>query len=156
MSDPAFVRELRDWLRFNPREALKRGDGLFSASGGNPTMLNWIAHTLFGMAFTTGGENAKYADQLNSSPGVEIFLAAKDDRDHWVRAGRAAQRFQLAATAMGLKTAYVNPPVEVPSLRAETSALAGFPGRRPNLILRFGYGPSLPFSPRRAPVVGPA
>ena len=26
-NDPAFVRELRDWLRFNPRAALERGDG---------------------------------------------------------------------------------------------------------------------------------
>jgi hypothetical protein len=37
----------------------------------------------------------------------------------------------------------------VASLRSELAALAGFPGRRPNLVLRFGYGPTLPFSPRR-------
>ena len=38
MADPAFVRELKAWLRFSPRQAIETGDGLFSASSGNPIL----------------------------------------------------------------------------------------------------------------------
>gem|GEM_PF-2363941 len=33
--DPAFIRELKSWLRFNPRQALRTGDGLHSATVGS-------------------------------------------------------------------------------------------------------------------------
>ena len=36
MDDPAFVSELREWLRFSPNQALAANDGLFSACSGNP------------------------------------------------------------------------------------------------------------------------
>ena len=36
MDNPAFVRELKDWIRFNPAEALRTGDGLFSACSAKP------------------------------------------------------------------------------------------------------------------------
>jgi nitroreductase len=153
MNDPAFVQELKQWLRFNPRAAIRAGDGLFSACSGNPVLPDWIAPVLFGMAFTASAENAKYAKHLETSSGVAVFSGAKDDHDHWILAGRAAQRFQLQATAEGLKTAFVNQPAEVPSLRTELAALAGLPGRRPDIVLRFGYGPELPYSMRRAPVI---
>ena len=94
-------------------------------------------------------ENAKYARHLRASAGVAVFVSQRDDRDHWVRAGRACQRFALPATAIGLKHAFVNQPVEVAHLRPELAALVGLPGRRPDIVMRFGYGPSLPFSARR-------
>ena len=86
---------------------------------------------------------------MRSSSGVAVFVSQRDDRDHWVRAGRACQRFALQATALGLKHAFVNQPVEVASLRPELAALVGMPGRRPDIVMRFGYGPVLPFSARR-------
>ena len=64
-------------------------------------------------------------------------------------AGRACQRFALQATALGIKTAFVNQPVEVARLRPELAALAGLPGRRPDIVMRFGRGPAMPFSARR-------
>ena len=36
-------------------------------------------------------------------------------------------------------------------MRPDLAALVGMPGRRPDLVMRFGYGPSLPFSARRPP-----
>jgi hypothetical protein len=94
-------------------------------------------------------ENDQYARHFDTSAGVVVFVAAKDDREHWMLAGQASQRFALQATALGLKHACVNPPVEVARFRPELAALVGLPGRRPNLLMRFGYGPTLPFSPRR-------
>lgn len=149
MADPAFVRELRQWLRFNPRQALAAGDGLYAAASGNPIGPGWLAPALFDLFFKEKTENDKYARQLQSSAGLAVFSAEKDDPEHWLRVGQSCQRFALQATALGLKCAFVNQPVEVPSLRSDLADLAGFPGRRPNLLLRFGYGPTLPYSPRR-------
>jgi hypothetical protein len=149
MADAAFVRELKSWLRFSPREAIEAGDGMFSATTGNPSLPAWLGPAVFDLLFKPAAENDKYARQLRSSAGIAVFVSQHADRDHWVRAGRAAQRFALQATALGLKHAFVNQPVEVASLRPELASFAGLPRRRPDLVMRFGYGPTLPFSARR-------
>lgn len=150
MADPAFVRELKAWLRFSPREALATADGLFSAATGNPALPAWLGPRIFDLVFRAEAENDKYARQLRASAGLAVFVAQRDDKEHWVRAGRACQRFALQATALGLCHAFVNQPVEVSHLRPELAALVGLPGRRPNLVTRFGYGPVLPYSARRS------
>lgn len=149
IADAAFVRELRSWLRFSPREAIEKGDGLFSAASGNPALPAWLGPRLFDWVFKAETENDKYAKYMRSSAGFAVFVSQRDDKDHWVRAGRACQRFALQATALGLKTAYINQPVEVARLRPELAALVGLPGRRPDIVMRFGYGPTLPYSARR-------
>jgi len=78
-----------------------------------------------------------------------VFVAEQADPAHWVQVGRACQRFALQATALGLKHAFVNQPAEVANVRPELAALVGVPGRRPDIVMRFGYGPALPMSPRR-------
>jgi len=150
MSDEAFVRELRSWMRFSPREAIRRGDGLFSATTGNPILPAWLGPTFFDLAFKARAENDKYARQIASSAGIAVFVAEKQDHEHWFLAGRAAERFALQATALGLKCAFVNQPVEVARLRPELASLIGLPGRRPDLVMRFGSGPTLPYSARRS------
>ena len=149
MADKAFVAELKAWLRFNPNTALQRGDGLFSASSGNPTLPNWLAGPMFDLAFTAGAENRKYAAQLDTSAGIAVFVADHADPAGWFAVGRACQRFALQATALGLKCSFVNQPVEVASFRPELASLVGMPGRRPDIVMRFGYGSDLPMSPRR-------
>ena len=150
MDDPAFVRELRDWVRFNPEQALRHRDGLYSASSGNPTLPAWLGEGLFGMVFSKKSENDKYAGHLRSSAGIAVFVGDRADPDHWVRVGRSFQRFALQATALGIRTAMINQPVEVPAVRAEFARWLGIGGARPDLVVRFGYAPPLPMSLRRA------
>ncbi len=149
LADPAFVRELKSWLRFSPRHAIETGDGLYSVASGNPALPEWLGPRAFDMMVTADSENDRYASQLRSSAGVAVFFGKQDDREHWALAGRACQRFALQATALGLKHAFINQPVEVPSLRPELAALVGLTGRRPDIVMRFGYGPLLPYSARR-------
>jgi nitroreductase len=149
MSDGAFVRELRSWMRFSPRQALRTGDGLFTATSGNPIMPAWLGPTFFDLAFKAHTENDKYARQIASSAGIAVFVAQNEDHEHWVLAGRAAQRFALQATALGLKCAFLNQPVEVADLRPALANLIGLPDRRPDLVMRYGHGPILPYSARR-------
>lgn len=149
IADPAFVRELRDWIRFNAAEAARLRDGLFAASSGNPQLPGWLGRRLFGLVFTADAENAKIARQIESSGAMIALMAEENSPRGWMEAGRAAQRLQLEATVLDLKTAYLNQPVEVESLRPELAALMGAPGRRPNLLLRVGRGPAAPRSLRR-------
>jgi hypothetical protein len=150
MRDPAFMAELKHWLRFNPRSAAETGDGLFAAASGNPVLPDILGEFAFDTFVTAEAENDKYARHIDSSAGIAVFLAEREDKAHWIAVGRACQRFALTATALGLKHAFVNQPVEVASLRPELAALVGEPGLRPDIVMRFGYGPGLPFSPRRA------
>ena len=149
MADPAFLRELKSWLRFNPRQALSRGDGLYSAASGSATLPSWLGPRGFDLFVTAQSENDKYARQLRSSSGIAVFVGEKADREHWVLTGQACQRFALQATALGLKHAFVNQPVEVPQFRPELAALVGMAGKRPDIVMRFGRGPLLPYAPRR-------
>lgn len=149
MADPAFMAELKRWLRFSPRRAMATGDGLFSGASGNPVLPESLGGLAFDTVFTSAAESDKYARQIDSSAGIAIFLAEREDKAHWIAVGRACQRFALAATASGLKHAFVNQPVEVARLRPELAALIGERGMRPDIIMRFGYGPTLPFSLRR-------
>lgn len=149
MADPAFVAELTHWLRFNPTAAMRTGDGLYVVASGSPALPDWLVPRVFDLVFTAAAENEKYTRQIASSSGIAVFVAAQSDPEHWVQAGRACQRFALKATSMGLKTAHINQPVEVPSLRADLAALVGLPGRRPDIVMRFGRAPTMPWSGRR-------
>lgn len=149
MADPAFMRELKQWLRFNPDSAMRSGDGLFSAASGNPVLPTALGSLAFDRFFTAAAENDKYARQIRSSAGIAVFVAERADPAHWIAIGRACQRFALTATALGLKHAFINQPVEVAALRQDLAGLVGESGKRPDIVMRFGHGPALPFSPRR-------
>ncbi|HZF46742.1 MAG TPA: nitroreductase family protein [Sphingomonadaceae bacterium] len=148
-NDKAFVRELAEWVRFNPREALEKADGLPSAASGNPAIPTWLGKVIFPYVFTAEAENPKYVEQLDSSAGIAVFVAERADPEHWMIAGRACQRFALQAAALGIKTSFVNQPVEVERYRADLASVIGMPGMRPDLVVRFGRGKPMPMSPRR-------
>jgi len=149
MNDKAFVDELKAWIRFNGADAVRLGDGLFSMSSGNPQAPDWLGRLMFGWFFTPKAENEKYARHLRSSAGVAVFAGAKEDAAHWVEVGRCYERFALQATALGIRTAHVNMPVEVASLRPQFAAAIGLGRTRADLVIRFGRGPTLPPSLRR-------
>lgn len=149
VDDPAFVKELKQWVRFNPTTAARLRDGLYSESSGNPVLPDWLGPTLFDFFFDKESENEKYVEHVRTSAGIVVFVAKTDDRQGWFNAGRAYQRFALRATLDGLKNAFLNQAVEVPAVRKDLQALLGIGDRRPNLVVRYGYGPSMPRSLRR-------
>ncbi|MCD2171451.1 Acg family FMN-binding oxidoreductase [Rhizobium sp. C4] len=149
MAQDGFMPELKSWLRFNPRAAMSMRDGLFTATGGNPAIPSWLGPIMLDLTMSASSENDRYSAQMISSSGIAVFTAEKADHEHWVLAGRACQRFTLQATALGMKVAYMNQPVEVESFRPELASLIGLPGRRPDIVIRFGYAPALPYSLRR-------
>ena len=153
MNDPAFVAELKQWIRFGAAEAVQAGDGLYSASSGNPSLPRWLGSPLFGMFFRPASENEKYARHVRSSAGIAVFVSRPDGKTapaaHWVEVGRCYERFALQAAALGIRNAFLNQPVEVASLRRQFASSLGVSGSRPDLVVRFGRGPELPKSLRR-------
>lgn len=149
MNDPAFVKELKSWIRFNWREAKKSGDGLYSATNGSPSIPTWIGKLGFKFLFNLKAENEKYCKQIRSSAGVAIFTSEKNEIGHWIEVGRCFERFVLNATVMGVRTALVNQPVEVPEIRDLFSSHFSLGTQRADLVVRFGRGPIAKKSMRR-------
>lgn len=149
MDDPAFIAELKTWLRFTPNQALETMDGLFAAASGNPVLPAWLARRMFTRFFTKEAENDKYARQIASSAGIAVFVGDRADRTHWINVGRSFQRFALQATALGIRNAHINQPLEVPAVRPAFAQWLGVPDQRPDLMVRFGRAPALPMSLRR-------
>ena len=153
MHDVAFMAELKSWIRFNSSDAVRTGDGLYSATSGNPSVPKWLGSSLFNVLYNEKSENDKYAKHIRSSAGVAIFVSDKNDTAHWLEVGRCYQRFALQATALGVRNAFLNQAVEVTQVRQQfaqhlninESAGAG----RIDLVVRFGRGNLMPKSLRR-------
>jgi hypothetical protein len=149
MADAAFVKELKTWIRFNSAQAVNSRDGLFSATTANPAIPSWLGQLAFSQFFKPKAENDKVARQIRSSAGIAIFTGQLADHAHWVEVGRCYGRFALQATALGIRNAFVNQPVEVQSMRGPFATALGLGAQRPDLVVRFGRGPRMPSSLRR-------
>jgi hypothetical protein len=87
--------------------------------------------------------------RAQSSSLFMVFVGQSADKAHWVDVGRCYERFALQATALGIRNAFLNQPVEVRSLRPQFAAAIGLADQRPDLVVRFGRGPTMPSSLRR-------
>lgn len=85
---------------------------------------------------------------FEKDPTLAVLTTAKDDREAWLTAGQALERVLLVATIEGLVSTYANQPLEKPSLRwlvRDPDEPIGFP----QMIMRLGYAPPAPATPRR-------
>ena len=149
LADAVFVKELKSWIRFSGADAVRTRDGLFSGASGNPVGPSWVGSLAFDWLFTPKSESEKIAHQIRSSAGMAVFVGAVADEAHWVEVGRCYQRFALQATALGIRNAFLNQPVEVASVRPQFAAALGLAGQRPDLVVRFDRGAAMPQSLRR-------
>ena len=148
-ADPAWVRELKSWIRFNGKEAVRSGDGLYGPAMGNPDVPRWLGLLAMKAMFSAKNQNKKDHRHIQSSSAIAVIHSEADDISHWVEAGRCYQRLALQAAALGLRTAFINQPVEVAKLRPEFAHAIGIGDRRPDLIVRIGRGSEMPRSLRR-------
>ncbi|WP_274910967.1 Acg family FMN-binding oxidoreductase [Streptomyces sp. WZ-12] len=88
-----------------------------------------------------------YAD-FEQSPQLASLSTTHDAPADWLRAGQALQRVLLLATRQGLASSFATQPLEWPDLRwllRDPRSGAG----HVQMILRLGYGPDGPSTPRR-------
>lgn len=149
IGDPQFVDELEHWIRFSDDEALRTRDGLVARSLGMPPAPRWLGRLLFRTFFRVNLERRKLVRQVRSSAGIAVFASDRDDKRSWIEAGRCYERFALQATALGVRNAFVNQPVEQARLRPSLADALGLGGKRPDLVVRFGHAAAMPRSLRR-------
>ncbi|HEX6247064.1 MAG TPA: hypothetical protein VFZ64_04280 [Nocardioidaceae bacterium] len=148
LTDEAFRRELLAWIRFNARAALVSADGLAGRVNGQPPLPTTLGRLLAPLVVTASAQVKADRTRLGSSAGVAVFLTSHDSPASWVEAGRAYERFSLTADLLGVRSAFVNQPIEVPPLRGELRTTLGVDGQ-PQLMVRFGHAPYGPYSLRR-------
>jgi hypothetical protein len=145
MSHPAFRRELAHWMRVSHPA---RDDGMPGYALGL-SELQSVVGPLIVRTFDVGMSQAAKDDDLSrGSALLALIVTSADDVTAWIAAGQAMQRVLLTATAAGLQASFLNQPIEISSMRLQLSRALALPGN-PQLLLRFGYGPSSAPTPRR-------
>ncbi|MEU6380765.1 nitroreductase family protein [Streptomyces sp. NPDC046909] len=90
------------------------------------------------------------AQNFEPGPVIALLTTVHDRRADWLRAGQALEHVLLVATAHGLRTSLLHQPMEWPDLRRELSPDPEHTGYA-QILVRLGYGPDGPATPRRAP-----
>ncbi len=149
LNDPAFRKELISWIRFNPADAIKTRDGLTNRTSGKPAIPGRLAPLIIGFVLTPKGQAKTDSELIKSSSAVAVFAIGNDDKQSWIRTGRAYERFALQATDLNIRHAFINQPLEVGRLRPRFESWLGLNGERAHLMVRLGRAPTAPFSLRR-------
>jgi len=147
-ADQAFLDELIHWLRFTKKEALASLDGLYTRCSGNPELPRWL-----GQMFVSGTKPQQQADadagKLRSSSGAVVIASDADDKTTWARTGQVYERLALQLTALNIKSAFLNQPIEVADVREQFRSAMGLGESVPQLLLRYGYADAMPRALRR-------
>jgi hypothetical protein len=147
-ADKEFVNELLHWLRFTKKEALASRDGLYTAASGNPQVPRWL-----GQMVVSNAKPQQQADtdakKLRSSSGAVVVASESEDKTAWVRTGQVYERLALTMTALNIKSAFLNQPIEVADVRRQFQSAIKLGNALPQLLVRFGYADGLPPSLRR-------
>jgi nitroreductase len=139
-ADPGYRRELTAWTSGDP----DRDDGVPRTAFGPWDALETLPLRDFGLTRPTEPRRTAH---FEARPTLVVLATAGDTPEQWLRAGQALERVLLTATVRGLATTPLSQPLEVPRLRELLTDPAT--GAHPQVILRVGYGPDSPASPRR-------
>lgn len=143
--DKRFRRELAAWL--HPNRTRSR-DGMPGYGFGLSDLASYMGPFVMRTFDWGKGQAAKDRQLAEGSPGLAVLGTSEDTPAAWLRAGEALEHMLLLATHHGLCASYLNQPVEVDELRPHLAEVVE-PVGHPQLLLRLGYGPEVPHSPRR-------
>jgi nitroreductase len=93
----------------------------------------------------TKGDTTKA--EFEPHPQLAVLTTPGDEPLDWLRAGQALQSVLLTATGHGVSASFLNQPLDLRDMRHRSD-----PHHRrghPQMIIRFGYGPTVPRAPRR-------
>jgi hypothetical protein len=148
MRNPDFKNELIQWFRFSEKEAMQKGDGLYTACNGVPAMGRLPGSFVLKNFVTAKSENKRLLKQLKKSAAVVLFTSPNDSVADLIKTGMTFQFFALTATKLGLSQSHINMPCQVTEVRNKMIndlGLVGFP----QLLIRLGYSQKMHFSFRR-------
>ncbi|MEV7323275.1 nitroreductase family protein [Streptomyces sp. NPDC093970] len=88
------------------------------------------------------------AQAFEQQPTIAVLSTPHDRRADWLRAGQALQHALLVATAAGVRASLLHQALEWPDLREQLAKPENGPVQA-QMVIRLGYGPEGPASPRR-------
>ncbi len=149
MNNPKFKSEILEWMRFSLKEAMQKGDGLYSVCIGVPSMGRMLGGFVLKNFVTAKSENRRLLKQLEKTAAVALFTSQKDRMEDWIKTGMAFQRFALTVTKLNLSHSHLNSPCQIPQVRDKMKSPLGIKGEFPQLLIRLGYSHKMHFSFRR-------
>ena len=145
-ADKHFRRELAAWAR--PSRSQRR-DGIPDYALSFNRLISQVglrAGRTFDLA---KGQAASDRQLAMASPALVVLGTDMDMTYDWLLAGQALARVLLYARSQGVWASFLNQAIEVPEVRLVLHNMierVGFP----QLLLRLGYGPEVPPTPRRS------
>ncbi len=144
-----FMNELINWTRFSEKEAVKKGDGLLTATLNLPNLGRFLGTLLFKGLITPRSEMTRWKKVISYTPCFMLFTVEKNEPQSWIKLGQVFQRFALTATEYGLSHAHANMPCEEGSVRKKMIDTLNLKTSTPLLLIRLGYSQPMPYSFRR-------
>jgi nitroreductase len=139
--DRAYQEELGKWTTMDPA----RRDGVPATAFGAVPGPGQVPQR----DFTRGGVAAdRQEEEFEEAPTLAVVTTGADTIEDWLRAGMALQHLLLVVTTHWLRAGFLTQPLELPAFRDQVRGLID-PRRMPQVVLRVGYGPTPPRSPRR-------
>ena len=140
-SEPRYLRELGEWTG----GSRSRHDGVPPEAYGPWSAMETVPVRDFGLVEPA---RQRRVATFEKEPTIAVLYSTGESAHQWVNVGQALERTLLTATVRGVSTTLMTQPLEIPQLRElladEAAALI------PQVILRFGYGPPSPTTPRRS------
>ncbi|MFD8980208.1 Acg family FMN-binding oxidoreductase [Streptomyces sp. NPDC059564] len=143
--DPLVRAETSAWASPPRATTGTRGDGIPSAAFGPRSSGGSSPVRDFGRDRPTPGRGWAVFEKR---PQLALLGTPTDTRTDWLRAGQALERVLLQATADGIATSMTSQPLEWRELRWTVRDPAETMGHV-QMVLRLGYGPQGPDTPRR-------
>jgi hypothetical protein len=141
-----FRSELAKWIRSSGEN---RDDGLLAAPHGKGNIAGTVSPFVVRTVNLDGEEVVRSQHLVASAPMLGILGTYSDTPPDWFATGQAIEKMLLLACASGVQSSFVNQPMEVPELREQVQMMVG-PNLVPQLVVRMGYGPAVPPTPRRS------
>ncbi|MFD5010626.1 Acg family FMN-binding oxidoreductase [Streptomyces chartreusis] len=145
ITDPGSEQDLERWTRIaaSPADAPVEGVPQYAFGprkrGGKAPMRDFAGHRQVA---------DREAADFEQNPQLALLSTPHDRPEDWLRAGQAMQRVLLLATLQGLAGSFVSQPLEWNDLRWPLRDPVTGTGH-PQMMLRLGYGPKGPGTPRR-------
>ncbi len=148
LSNPDYQRELHNWRRTEPST-----DGIPTSALPADAGVRHSEVTV--RDFTAGDQDAADAQAdpnapppPDERPALVILGTDADTPTQWIHAGQALSALLLAATTQGLRASMLGQVIDLPATRAQLRTELRLIGE-PQMVLRIGYGPAAPATPRR-------
>jgi hypothetical protein len=144
-----FLRELRSWIRFSPKAAAEKRDGLTARAAGKPQIPERMGQVILKIMNVLGVEAREIAGRIRGSSALLVLVSDANDKATWAKAGQCLARIKLRATERDIRCSHLNNNWQWDVIKRPAQEALRLGDAHPQVALRLGYAAPLPHAPRR-------